>query len=583
MLESLKNTLAVGFLAAFIAVPLLPAQAEAQSDRFRVVVPNMQPLDGAANRFGERVANNVRDMLDLDFHVALSSRDLDRAAREFGLRARDLECITARQLAAQINAQVVMCGEYREVDGQTRYEVTFWTVPDGDELPVAPHTIATRDERAAAEYIVQGFQGIVDRLNVVSYCGQAYGSSNWEDALRHCTRARELAPESRQVTIALAQTYRNLDRFPEALQLYEEVIAEDPYDDASLESAGWLAAQLGESEKSFEYYSRYLEMNPGNVNVRIRIAFELGQAGDAYGALQLLEAGFEQEPDNVELHEQYGALAFRAALDRQGTQPQAQDSDATLDPEVARLYREAINSLGVVIEARGAETRASYITTSMRALVQLGELDEAIAMGQRGAEYFPEEAQIHTVMAEAYNRKNDARGAVAAMERALEINPELPDGRFRIGTFLLRAGQVDDAIAAFRRAEEARERPSDQLATQIFGHAFNTHVQNQSNLPEGIRLFEVAKQFNISEELRSQINFFHGFALLTRGRLLYEANPTSLETARQILPMFQEAGRLLRAGEQYGRQYQASAYANNLDAVAQFIDVAEATIRRLSR
>jgi tetratricopeptide (TPR) repeat protein len=57
--------------------------------------------------------------------------------------------------------------------------------------------------------------------------------------------------------------------------------------------AGILAAKLERPDESQGYFRQYLELNPGNVDVRLTIATDLANAGDPAGALTLVEEAMD--------------------------------------------------------------------------------------------------------------------------------------------------------------------------------------------------------------------------------------------------------------------------------------------------
>lgn len=579
MLRVVSANLAVAAAALFIAVPLLPQQAEAQTgSRFQVMVPNFQPTDGSRDRFGNRVADRLRNDLDLPTHVGLPEREADRAARNYDMRFRDLTCLEARQLASLIEVPVVLCGEYHEEGGQFRVVATAYTVPGNEEFPIEPFLVAQNDERGAASHIMSGFEDQVQRFSYVAWCQDDFRSSNFEEALRRCTEAIRLAPDSREARYALAATLMELENYEESMEHFEIILAADAADERALESAAWVAGQLGDTERARDYYTRYLEINPGNVPVRIRVAHELAQAGDPEGAMEFVRVGLEQDPDHVGLLEQYGSYAFLAARDRQQFAPVTQDGEQTVSPEVAELYREASRALMRVVEMEGAESRPSYVVNSARAYVQLGEYEEALQVVEAGLEIFPEEASLWSEKATVHNRRGEVSDAVAALERGLQLDPDLPNARARMAHFLIQDGQVNEAIAAFERAVEAGEQTADQAARLILQHAYQNFVQNQRDVPEGIRLMERAKQFDVSSEVREQLHFFHGFSLYQRGVRIQE--PQSLDSAQRSLPVFQEARRLIQQGEGHVRRTGAADYDELMNAVNTYIEIQEAIIRR---
>jgi len=586
MFQRFSSVLAVAATAAFLLIPLIPQTVEAQAQdgsRFRVIVPDLQPTDGSRDRFGERVADNVRDLIDMDTHVAMSERDIDRAARDFDLRYRDLDCTTARQLASQLDVPLVMCGDYAAEGDDFRVNATFYTVPDGEELSIESFTVAQGDDDGAASMIRTGFGGLVQQVQTLAFCQAEFGSSNWDQALDYCSRAVELAPESEQARNALARTFLELEEWENSLEHYEFLLDINPRNDDVLNNAAYVAGQMGDTDRAREYYTRFLEINPDNVSVRNRVAYELAQAGDDYGAMNLLQEGLDQEPDNVELHERFGMYAFRAATARQAEEPQpvSQDGDGPrVSAEVAELFRTAIASLEFVMEERGAEAQASYAVNSMRAYRQLDEPEEAVRIGNRAAEFYPDNASLFSQLANAYNDMGDVESAIAALDQALEIDPNLSQARTRQGNFALQAGMVNEAIEALKAAEAAGEQQADQLAGMVFSHGFSNYIQNQENIPEGIRLIEEAKTFGVSNEFREQLDFFHGYAMYLRAEQVQQ--PQTLESAQQSRPIFQEAAGYIRAGEGYA-QRSGQDMQNLLDAISQYVEIQEAIIAREGR
>ncbi len=582
MFERLKASIAVVAAAAILTIPLLPQTAEAQDGaRFRVLVPNLQPQDGAADRFGERVANNLRDLIDLPTHVAMGGRDIDRAARDYDMRLRDLGCLEARQLAALIDVPLVMCGEYTEAGDQYEVDVRFFTVPEGEEFTVESFAMAQRDERQAAEQILTGFEALVQQVQYVAWCAQEYGSSNWEGALNYCTQAVDVAPDSHGARFALARTYMELEDFDVSLNHFETLLDNDPYDDTVLENAAWVAGQLGDTDKARDYYTRYLELNPGNTSVRIRVAYDLAQAGDAMGAMEFVRVGLEDNPDHVELLEAYGSYAFRAAIEQQSMRPTGQDADATLPADLAELFREASETLMRVVELEGADSRPQYVTNAIRAYLQLNELDAAVRTADRGLQVFPEDATIWAEKATAENRRGNVDEAVAALEQAVVINPDLPNARARMANYMISAGRIDEGARYLREAVEAGEQTADQMVGILFNEAYQNGIQENRDLPHGIQVLQQAKELPVSEEWREQLDFWHGYARYQQG--IQAQNPQTAESAQRSLPLFQEARQLFQASRGYADRTQGVNYEQLIQATDQYLEIQNAIIRRGGR
>jgi len=580
MIRQLKERMLVPLSLVFMALPVLsvPQTVEAQDGgRFRVMVPNLAPTDDSRDRFGTRVANNLRNGIDLNTHVGMSERDMDRAARDYGMRARDLGCLDARQLAALVEVPLVMCGFYSQEGGQLRVEATVYTVPGAEEYPVGSFLINESDERGATERIMASFGSMVEQVRFVGFCGEAYATNDWDRALQFCTRALELAPESQSARIALGGTYMELENFESALSLFQQVLAVDEWNGDVLLNAGYAASQLGDTDSARGYYTRYLNINPGSTAIRLRVAFDLAQAGDVEGAMNFVQEGLESNPDDLGLLEAYGSYAFRVALERQSMAPVAQD--AGMPADVAALFREASEVLMRVVEEEGAESNPIYVINAVRAYLQLNQPQVALSTVDRGIQIFPEAANLWLEKGMVLGRMQDPDGSVAAFERAMAIDPNLPNIRARMGNTLVQAGRLADGLPYLKQAIDAGEQTPDQVANVIFGDAYSNGIQNNRDLEYGIRTLVMAKdEIAVSTEFRQQLDFWHGYAVFQRA--IRRQEPNTVQSAQATLPEFRQARELMQAGQGYVQRTGVVQLGPLLENVGTYIEIQEAIIRR---
>ncbi len=580
-IQPLKMSLAV-VAAALLTVPFVHHEVEAQAaGRMQVLVANLTPAPDGENDFGEDLAEELRDRIDIPTHVAMSDDDIDDAADEFDMDLEDLNCLFAQQLATQIEVPMIFCGNYEQVGEMIEYNAQFITIPAGESFAVEPQTVSVEDVEGAATHVMEFFEATIDKVSQIAFCGMEYNSSNWSGAIEYCGRAVELAPESHEARAALARTYLELEEYEDSLGQFEVLLESDPFDINSLESAGYVASQIGETDAARDYYSRYLELNPENVAIRMRVAYDLAQTGDDVGAMGLLEAGLEQDPENVDLHEQYGSMAARAAVSMASMSPQPQPGDTgppPLSPEVADLYRKAVISLTKVLDAQGADAPPAYLGNVMASHIALGELDEALTLGAQGIEYFPDNAQVRSQLANAFNQAGDVDQAVSTLEAAVSIDPELENAYARIGQWLLAVGRVEEAGQAFASAAAAGEQPADVLANQIFGYGYNDKDQGEGDFNAAVGAYDVARELDISPALRSQISFFHGYARYRQAEAVNQ--PNTLESAQASLPIFQEALTQFNQAGDYGRANPGSNLSQFIAGTNTFIEIQEGIIAR---
>nr|WP_245215692.1 tetratricopeptide repeat protein [Pararoseomonas baculiformis] len=146
------------------------------------------------------------------------------------------------------------------------------------------------------------------------------------------------------------------------------------------------------------------------------------------------------------------AAAFRAALERNPSSPARLDLADLLtakgDPAAAEpLYRE-------VLAREPGRTGARHALGN--ALLLLGRLDDARSELQAASEADPRNPLPVHLLGVVEARRGDRAAALAAMTRALEIEPRFAEAHATRGSLLVAEGQMEAALAAYRSALEAR-------------------------------------------------------------------------------------------------------------------------------
>lgn len=573
----------LGILAlVMVAVAGAPAALAAQSQevggRMRVLIPNLWPQDDADDDFGEDLAEDLRDLLDeFATHRPIEYRDMRRALRRFDIDEEDLNCIRTRQLANQMDGGLVFCGDYSPI-GDEVYRITgsFVRVADGERFDVEPVEAAKDDHEDAARQIMGSFERFVDQLRAAQFCNDYYQSQQWDNALTNCNRAVELNDQAIRPRYIKGRVLMEQERYAESLATLQEVLELNPIHENALQTAGYVAAQLGEDDQAQSYYQDYLELQPGNASVRMNVAYELAQAGNPEGAMQLIQEGIELDPENMDLWQQLGNFAFAAAANRVGSVRESEEGDALPD-RVQELYRTAIDAYTRVFEARGEEMDVSQLRNIVAAHVQLEELDQAISFAEEVIEAQPDAASIWTIYADALQKRGQLDRAIAALDSVKTLDPEYPNLAVRQGNWHLRAGDLDAAIPRLREAVDRGEQTGDVVANLLLAHGHSQGVQ-QERWQYALNVLEHAYDFDMGQDMEAQVDFWYGFSLYQRAREV--ESPQTLESAEQALPMFRRAREYFQSSQPYASsnpQINLDQFLNNAD---QYIEIQEAIIQR---
>ncbi len=583
--RSLWTAFTLALLAGGVAVSPVAGQDIGAGDRIIIMVPDLAPGEGVSDRFGGRVANELRELIsELHTHQTVSRRDLDRARKEFKLSKEDLyNCVSARQLAMRKNWGLVLCGEYvRAGEDQVRVDAKFVGAQTGDEFAVPQFTAAERDVDAAASNILQTFDLWQTQLRHTVFCQQYMDSESWDRALDNCERALEIDPRASSALYMTAFILRETDRHEESLAMLDRLLDLNPIHQDALKLAGIVATEATLPERARDYFDRYMELNPGDVGVRLTIATDIANAGDPATAMEFARGGLEVAPDDMTLVTYIGHFAAQAAgraeaalnAQAQGTAPAgpAVDSGA-----VRRYYTTAAEHYQRVFDENGSETEPQILERLTIALFKLGRVDAAVSLGSQAVELDPENAALWDAYSRALQEAGNAREALTALERAEEFGAPSASLSQRKAMLQLQLGNESDAVAILVRGVEAGHLAASNAFNIVFRNAYVDKYQ-KGQLSPALALLEAAGPLAVAEKDRLTRNFWRGYILFEQAKAAHE--PMTAASAERAKPLFERALEMFQAAQGY-EQYHASANVPQfIDQAQRFIEIEEALIKR---
>ncbi|MFW6084372.1 MAG: tetratricopeptide repeat protein [Gemmatimonadota bacterium] len=541
----------------------LPATASAQDGgRAKVLVVPIEAERGVDDDFGRKVAEKVRERLaDLATLTAIEEDAVEDELDRLKLDADDLGLVQWRQLAGRLDADLLLAGSVSRTSNGFSFNVGFIDARTGDNSPIPEFSVQDDGgdgEDEAATQIMQAMEGQVEYQRALLFCADYLGSEEYEDARRNCEQALDHNPNSMQAKYLMGRVHMGQEQWAEAKENLDAVIEANPAEIDALNSLAYTEAQLGNTERSMELYREYLGFNPDDPSVRMQIAYDLAQAGDYDGAIALLEEGIARDSTNADMWRFLGDVSLN-----KGTTDDVQQVDdgsdaettstvaATAGSEVASesAIRRAIEAYEMVLEIREADTDPQILKNVVAAHLQLGDIDEAARFAERAEEQLPEDASLRSLKADVRARSGDFEGAVAAMDEALELNPELPRGLTKRGFFKLSAGNGEGALEDLRAAIDGGEDP-EVVTGQLLSRGYNDHYKN-GRYDRAIALFEVATEFAEAGPTLQQLYFFIGASHYQIGVEIDQGNQNdACQPARRALDRFEQVvPNLNRAGE----------------------------------
>lgn len=564
-------------------VGVLPVRAQnapvAGSDPYRVLVPMFERKGEAKADFAKKVAEAVAKSLSaLPTHKPVPSSEVKETLRKYKLKEEELDCIKDRQLAVQMNAELVMCGTVEPAGGGYNITAQVIGAKTGETFELAPIN-GVADPAAAAAQIYAQFETYIKQLQFASFCSQYLGSQQYDLALKNCNDALAVNPNSQTVRLlagmALYRSGMAADqsevtdsaKLAQAMEQYKKVIELNPVNQEALRQAGIITARLGQADQSREYFKQYMELNPGDVGVRLAIAGEALKNGDPEGALRLIEDGLKVDSTSTDLLTYAGIAAITAA---------AKSQDRSKD---SVMYGIAANYYKRVYAIKDTATDASVLQNLILADQLAGRTAEALDIGARATTIHPKEAGLWNAYAQALQAAGKNEEALRAIESGLAIDPKFKALVGRRVSLLLNAGRLEDARAAIQEAISAGTIDADDASLVVFTEGSERFRANKYD--SALEYFSLARELAQSNVRKGAANFWTGMVFYQRGRAVAGTGNQTAKQARQALPIFQRALEYLQgAGVE---EYAASVKANlgqTISGVKQYIDIENQYIKR---
>jgi tetratricopeptide (TPR) repeat protein len=284
---------------------------------------------------------------------------------------------------------------------------------------------------------------------------------DFENIIRNGARILMFVPGDRQTLVEMALANEKLDRYDEAVRIYDDIIAQNPKDTDIVNRKGEVLMIIGRPEEAAEAFMAALNMSKRSGLLLNNYGKALLAMRKVDDALEVFRHAIEQDQVNAEYRVNEGRCL--AALDRLDEALKSFDTALSLD----RYSYQALKYRGAVLvklkrfdEAIGSFEKTLEIAIGDRevywnlgmACEMLGRTREAIAHYQELLRHFPADPNAWQRIGELLYSMGEHREAIDSYDRGLSITPD--DYRLWIGKgrALDALGMSEDALQSYDRA-----------------------------------------------------------------------------------------------------------------------------------
>lgn len=318
--------------------------------------------------------------------------------------------------------------------------------------------------------------------------------------------------ESAQQALKSAVELHQSGHYAEAITGYQTYLKAHPEAMAVRSNLGAALAHEGRYTEAIQEYTQALAAQPTNYDIRFNLAIAYYKMGEIQQAVKEFEGAYGLEPASAPDRRRLMLLLAECYL-RQGEDERVvallnplADSDPN-DLTLAYL-------LGTALLHRGQEERGALM---IERILRNGDTAEA-----------------HMLMAFTRMKANDKKGATQEVDRAIALNPNLPEAYSLRGRLAYLASDLDGAETAFRKALTLDHTAYEPLLW------LGTLLREEGKLPEARSRLEQANQLRPKE-----IRVRYQLALLSSDDGDDQHAAALLESLVKDVPEYTEAHRSL--------------------------------------
>jgi len=477
----------------FISLACGTAVASDSAEGARVGIVPFGYCNSDARWISEKLYDNLKDILEESSeYIFISEGDLEDAFEDQGFNCSDFEYGVPPNFVVNagvaLNADMILYGNVAGAGGDQFQVVWNISIPSsGNTINASPAVIPKNSEpvNQLAESMIAEINELVGgrAQQALDQAAFSIQMKNWPMAIMFLKQALATDPSLTEASFQLADIYleADVDSVDKALEVYENVLAEDSQNARALTGIGRVQLANGDAATAKDYFESAIEIDAENAEAYLGLAEAYQELGEIDQAISSFETALAANPQNLSIKFPLSLLYYQ-----------------TEDYSKAAPYMEEI--LAVNPSMHGLRQRL------IQSYVEMGDYSSAADQAVTYLENDPNNSQkiLYTAQVESWAGRTSS--AVNRLE-ALISSTGSREAYILLASIYRDSGQRGAMQNVFSRLSSAY--PNDPLANYMMGAFYyqsgSSKARTSELVNENVPVWESA-----ISELNTAISYLSG-------------------------------------------------------------------------
>jgi len=340
------------------------------------------------------------------------------------------------ELAKQVHGDYVLDGKIARSGNGVHLEARVLTRTGQQTLAQPLTPIDGKDAGDVAKQVEKQISDALKGMPAYKACANDLRAQKYDQAVVDARKGIAAYPNSTLNRLCILSAYSYQKASPDSIiAIADQILQQDPTSMIALANAAEAYKAKGNNDKAIEYNIRIWKADPSNQSVVENIIVALVNSGAPEKALPIIDTLLAQNPGDVRMLETKWKLQLAAA-----------------DKGAAGMWKQAIATGEELAKADTAKATLEYFQRQIGAAQRDSNVAKVQEFAARAAQKFPKEPSFQLLLAQSYLKAGQLQQALAAARHAAEVDPKNTNAWLIAIAVQNQMNQGDSALATAQKA-----------------------------------------------------------------------------------------------------------------------------------